>query len=147
MGRHETTPEKIGKFGKFSKVFGTLWLSTVVDNLSIQTDKVAPSCVFGSHVTTMGKFPQHANAARAGAAFASISAPGNPYQEPITHGGPMVPRTGVTVDIHPRDLPMALIGTAGGTLALWANAPAQIAIPTALLIVLDIRIRRWRRHV
>jgi hypothetical protein len=58
----------------------------------------------------------------------------------------MVPRTGFTVDIHPRDLPMTLIGTAGGTLALWANAPAGVAIPTALLIVLDIRIRRLRRH-
>jgi hypothetical protein len=31
-------------------------------------------------------------------------------------------------------------------LALWAEAPAEIAIPLALLIVLDIRIRRWRRH-
>ncbi|MGW0287666.1 hypothetical protein ACWDXT_31745 [Streptomyces sp. NPDC003236] len=41
---------------------------------------------------------------------------------------------------------MALIGTAGGTLALWANAPTQIAIPTALLIVLDIRVRRSRRY-
>ncbi|KRD17605.1 MULTISPECIES: hypothetical protein [unclassified Streptomyces] len=59
----------------------------------------------------------------------------------------MVPRTGVTVDVYPRDLPTALIGTAGGTLALWANAPAQIAIPTALLIVLDIRVRRSRRRI
>ncbi|MET9410527.1 hypothetical protein ABZX90_32940 [Streptomyces sp. NPDC002935] len=59
----------------------------------------------------------------------------------------MVPRTGVTVDIHPRDLPMALVGTAGGTLALWAHAPVEVAIPTALLIVLDIRIRRSRRRI
>ncbi|MFD4610926.1 hypothetical protein ACFWOT_23130 [Streptomyces sp. NPDC058440] len=60
--------------------------------------------------------------------------------------GSMVPRVGVTVDIYPRDLPIALIGTAGGTFALWANAPAEIAIPTALLIVFDVHIRRWRRR-
>ncbi|MFJ1607963.1 hypothetical protein ACIOHS_31965 [Streptomyces sp. NPDC088253] len=58
----------------------------------------------------------------------------------------MVPRTGVTVDICPRDVPIALIGTAGGALALWVNAPADIAIPVAMLIVFDIRIRRWRRR-
>ncbi len=58
----------------------------------------------------------------------------------------MVPRVGVTVDIHPRDLPTALIGMAGGALALWADAPAGVVIPTALLIVLDIRIRRWPRR-
>ncbi|MFF4311690.1 hypothetical protein [Streptomyces sp. NPDC001507] len=60
--------------------------------------------------------------------------------------GFMVPRVGVTVDIHLRDRPIALIGTAGGTLALWANVPAGIAIPTAALIVLDVRIQRWRRR-
>ncbi|WP_245766036.1 hypothetical protein [Streptomyces griseoaurantiacus] len=58
----------------------------------------------------------------------------------------MVPRVGVTVDIHPRDLPITLIGTAGGTFALWANAPVEIAIPTALLIVFNVRIRYWRRR-
>ncbi|MGQ4471466.1 hypothetical protein [Streptomyces anthocyanicus] len=58
----------------------------------------------------------------------------------------MVPHAGVTVDICPRDVPIALIGTAGGALALWADAPAAIAVPVALLIVLDIRIRRWRRR-
>ncbi|MEU1377712.1 hypothetical protein ABZ442_29280 [Streptomyces triculaminicus] len=58
----------------------------------------------------------------------------------------MVPRTGVTVDIRPRDLPIALIGTGGGALALWASAPAEIAIPMALLIVLDIRVRPARRR-
>ncbi|WP_234325324.1 hypothetical protein [Streptomyces sp. NRRL WC-3626] len=52
----------------------------------------------------------------------------------------------MTVDIHPRDLPTALIGMAGGALALWADAPAGVVIPTALLIVLDIRIRRWPRR-
>ncbi|MGC0204617.1 hypothetical protein [Streptomyces levis] len=59
----------------------------------------------------------------------------------------MVPRTGVTVDICPRDVPIVLIGTAGGAFALWANAPAEIAIPVALLIVLDIRIRLTRRSL
>ncbi len=44
----------------------------------------------------------------------------------------MVARTGFTVDIHPRDLPMTLIGTAGGTLALWANAPAGVLAIAAL---------------
>jgi hypothetical protein len=58
----------------------------------------------------------------------------------------MVPRAGVTVDICPRDLPIVLIGTAGGAFALWANAPAEIAVPVALLIALDIRVRRSRRH-
>ncbi|MGW7198403.1 hypothetical protein [Streptomyces chryseus] len=58
----------------------------------------------------------------------------------------MVPRTGVTVDICPRDLPIALIGTAGGALALWADVPAEISVPVALLIVLDIRAHRWRRR-
>lgn len=58
----------------------------------------------------------------------------------------MLPRTGVTVDICPRDLPLALIGTAGGALALWADAPAEIVVPVALLIVLDIRIRRWSQR-
>ncbi|MFG2160012.1 hypothetical protein [Streptomyces olivaceus] len=29
---------------------------------------------------------------------------------------------------------------------LWADAPAGIAVPVALLTVLDIRIRRWRRR-
>ncbi|MFD8422248.1 hypothetical protein [Streptomyces sp. NPDC059466] len=43
-------------------------------------------------------------------------------------------------------MPIALIGTAGGALALWANAPAEIAIPVAMLIVFDIRIRRRRRR-
>jgi hypothetical protein len=41
---------------------------------------------------------------------------------------------------------IALIGTAGGALALWANAPAEIAVPVALLIVLDIRVRRSHRR-
>ncbi|MFF0111396.1 hypothetical protein [Streptomyces prasinus] len=58
----------------------------------------------------------------------------------------MVPRTGLTVDIRPRDLPLALIGTAGGALAIWADAPAEIAVPVALLIVLDIRVCRGRRR-
>ncbi|MGW1407980.1 hypothetical protein [Streptomyces sp. NPDC002403] len=58
----------------------------------------------------------------------------------------MLPRTGITVDVCSRDLPIALIGTAGGALALWADAPAEIAVPVALLIVLDIRIRRWSRR-
>ncbi|WP_326678781.1 hypothetical protein [Streptomyces sp. NBC_01237] len=58
----------------------------------------------------------------------------------------MLPRTGVTVDICPRDLPLALIGTAGGALALWADALAEIVVPVALLIVLDIRIRRWSQR-
>ncbi|MGJ5805978.1 hypothetical protein ACSCB1_43915 [Streptomyces europaeiscabiei] len=58
----------------------------------------------------------------------------------------MVPRAGVTVDICPRDVPIALIGAAGGALALWADAPAEIAVPVALLIVLDIRVRRLRRR-
>ncbi|WP_329196036.1 hypothetical protein [Streptomyces sp. NBC_01435] len=57
----------------------------------------------------------------------------------------MLPRTGITVDVCPRDLPIALIGAAGGALALWADVPAEIAVPVALLIVLDIRIRRWSR--
>ncbi|TLQ45147.1 MULTISPECIES: hypothetical protein [Streptomyces] len=57
----------------------------------------------------------------------------------------MVPRLGVTVDISPRDLPLPLIGVAGGALALWADAPPEIALPVALLIVLDIRVHRWRR--
>ncbi|MFH8497821.1 hypothetical protein [Streptomyces coeruleorubidus] len=59
----------------------------------------------------------------------------------------MVACIGVTVDIHLRDLPIALIGAAGGVFAMWANAPAEIAIPTALLIVFDIRLRRCRRGV
>ena len=58
----------------------------------------------------------------------------------------MVPRTGVTVDICPRDLPIGLIGTAGSALALWADAPVEIVVPVALLIVLDIRVRRRRRR-
>ncbi|MFJ8784619.1 hypothetical protein [Streptomyces sp. NPDC102476] len=58
----------------------------------------------------------------------------------------MVSRTGVTVDICPRDLPISLIGTAGGALAVWTDAPAEIAVPVALLIVLDIRVRRWHRR-
>jgi hypothetical protein len=41
---------------------------------------------------------------------------------------------------------IALIGTAGGALALWANAPTEIAVPVALLIVLDIRVRRSHRR-
>lgn len=69
------------------------------------------------------------------------------HKEPKTEGDLMVPRTGVTVDICPREVPIALIGTAGGALALWADAPAEIAVPVALLIVLDIRIRRWSRGV
>ncbi|MET8897532.1 hypothetical protein [Streptomyces albogriseolus] len=43
-------------------------------------------------------------------------------------------------------MPLALIGTAGGALALWTDAPVEIAVPVALLIVLDIRVRSWRRH-
>ncbi|MEU1934644.1 hypothetical protein ACH49O_13180 [Streptomyces coeruleorubidus] len=45
-----------------------------------------------------------------------------------------------------RSVGCALIGTAGGALALWANAPAEIAVPVALLIVLDIRVRRSRHR-
>ncbi|MDQ0934401.1 hypothetical protein [Streptomyces turgidiscabies] len=58
----------------------------------------------------------------------------------------MVPRAGVSVDICPRDLPITLVGTAGGALALWAGAPASIVVPVALLIILDIRVRLWRQH-
>ncbi|MGW2617775.1 hypothetical protein [Streptomyces sp. NPDC001500] len=43
-------------------------------------------------------------------------------------------------------MPIALIGTAGGALALWADAPVETAVPVALLIVLDIRVRRRRRR-
>ncbi|GHB15843.1 hypothetical protein G3I76_43970 [Streptomyces sp. SID11233] len=56
----------------------------------------------------------------------------------------MVPRTGMSIDVHPRDLPIVLIGTGGGALALWADASPEIAIPAALLIMLDIRVRFWR---
>ncbi len=55
----------------------------------------------------------------------------------------MLPRTGITVDVCPRDLPIVLIGAAGGALALWADAPIEVVGPVALLIALDIRIRRW----
>jgi hypothetical protein len=58
----------------------------------------------------------------------------------------MVPRAGVTVDICSREVPIALIGAAGGALALWADAPAEIAVPVALLIVLDIRVHLLRRR-
>ncbi|MFF7720460.1 hypothetical protein ACFZDB_13940 [Streptomyces luteogriseus] len=44
-------------------------------------------------------------------------------------------------------MPIALIGTTGGALALRANAPAEIAVPVALLIVLDIRVHRPRRRL
>ncbi|MFJ6697058.1 hypothetical protein ACIQM4_13450 [Streptomyces sp. NPDC091272] len=56
----------------------------------------------------------------------------------------MVPRTGMSVDVRPRDLPIILIGTGGGVLALWADAPPEVAAPAALLIMLDIRVRFWR---
>lgn len=56
----------------------------------------------------------------------------------------MVPRPSVRVDISLRELPLALIGTAGGALALQADVSTGIAIPTALLIALDIRVRRPR---
>jgi hypothetical protein len=49
-------------------------------------------------------------------------------------------------DPGPRAWTAALIGTAGGALALWAHAPSRIAVPVALLIVLDVRVRRWRRR-
>ncbi|MDG5807127.1 hypothetical protein P9869_31575 [Streptomyces ossamyceticus] len=49
-------------------------------------------------------------------------------------------------DICPRGLPLVLIGAAGGALALWADAPPEMVVPVALLIVLDIRVRRWRRR-
>ncbi|MGA5429015.1 hypothetical protein ACPCVL_19755 [Streptomyces koyangensis] len=52
----------------------------------------------------------------------------------------------MTVYICPCDFPIGLIGTAGGALAHWANAP-RFAVPVALPIVLDIRIRRWRRRI
>ncbi|WP_326737731.1 hypothetical protein [Streptomyces sp. NBC_01022] len=52
----------------------------------------------------------------------------------------------MSIDVHPRDLPIVLIGTSGGALALWADASPEIAIPAALLIMLDIRIRRWSRR-
>ncbi|MHA5052252.1 hypothetical protein [Streptomyces sp. SD15] len=58
----------------------------------------------------------------------------------------MLPRTGVSVDICPRDLPIALIGTAGGALAHWAHVPAEIIVPVALLIIFDIRVRLWPRR-
>ncbi|QKW44478.1 hypothetical protein HUT09_19170 [Streptomyces microflavus] len=59
----------------------------------------------------------------------------------------MVPRTGMSIDVRPRDLPIVLIGTGGGALALWADASPEIAIPAALLIMLDIRVRFWRGQV
>lgn len=59
----------------------------------------------------------------------------------------MVPLTGMSIDVRPRDLPIVLIGTGGGALALWADASPEIAIPAALLIMLDIRVRFWRGHV
>ncbi|MFF2235927.1 hypothetical protein [Streptomyces anulatus] len=120
-----------------------------MNKLSTQTNRVAFSCTFVCRAMTVGKFVRHVNAAPARAAFISIA---TPQKSPCEVNraqleGFMVPRVGLTVDIHPRDLPIALIGTAGGALALWADAPAEIAVPVALLIVLDIRIRRWSRRV
>ncbi|MFD7747254.1 hypothetical protein ACFV2V_16050 [Streptomyces sp. NPDC059698] len=57
----------------------------------------------------------------------------------------MGPRAGMSVDVHPRELPIVLIGTGGGALALWADVPPEIAVPAALLILLDIRMRFRRR--
>ncbi|MER6786348.1 hypothetical protein ABT330_17310 [Streptomyces sp. NPDC000658] len=42
------------------------------------------------------------------------------------------------------DIPQLV--TAGGALALWADAPAAIVVPVTLLIILDIRVRLWCQH-
>ncbi|MFC9643890.1 hypothetical protein ACFTZF_36000 [Streptomyces mirabilis] len=57
-----------------------------------------------------------------------------------------MPRFGLTIDVYPRDLPFSLLGAAVAGYAFWTNAPVEIADPVALLIVFDIRVRRWRRR-
>ncbi|MFJ9147016.1 hypothetical protein ACIRP7_02855 [Streptomyces sp. NPDC102270] len=58
-----------------------------------------------------------------------------------------MPRFGLTIDVWPRDLPFSLLGVAVAGYAHWTGVPAEVADPVALLIVLDIRIRRSRRRI
>lgn len=58
----------------------------------------------------------------------------------------MVPRFGVTIDITPRELPFALIGGGGGSLGIWAGAPAYAVSCGALLIAFRVSVRVWKRH-
>ncbi|MDH2389744.1 hypothetical protein QCN29_13250 [Streptomyces sp. HNM0663] len=58
----------------------------------------------------------------------------------------MVPRRVLCIELAPRDLPTAITSSAGAALAFWANAPWEIVIPVALLIVLDIRVRHRLRR-
>lgn len=57
----------------------------------------------------------------------------------------MLPRSGITVDVTPRDFPLTLVGIGGGALALWAAVPVNLALPLALLIALDVRVSLNRR--
>jgi hypothetical protein len=73
-GRREVTPGNIGDIGKTSKECWSTQLSTRVNEVFTQPNKVTFSCTFVWRVMTMGKFQQHTNAARPGAAFVSIAA-------------------------------------------------------------------------
>ncbi|WP_409106629.1 hypothetical protein [Streptomyces caniscabiei] len=57
-----------------------------------------------------------------------------------------MPRFGLSIDICLRDLPFCLVGAAVAGSPNWGDVPAGIAVPVALLIALDIRVRRWSRR-
>ncbi|WP_179235588.1 hypothetical protein [Streptomyces sp. CS113] len=58
-----------------------------------------------------------------------------------------MPQFGLTIDVCLRDLPFCLVGAAVSGHPFYADTPAQIAVPVALLIAFDIRVRRSRRRI
>ncbi|WP_353943855.1 hypothetical protein ABII15_20995 [Streptomyces sp. HUAS MG91] len=58
----------------------------------------------------------------------------------------MVPRFGVTIVIAPRGLSFAVVGGAGGALALWVEAPVYAVGVGIFLITFRVTARLWKRQ-
>ncbi len=57
----------------------------------------------------------------------------------------MVPRTGLTIDISLRELPFLAIGAGAAVLPAWTEVPPAAVLPLAVLVAMQIRVRRHRR--
>ncbi|MEV7463311.1 hypothetical protein [Streptomyces rubiginosohelvolus] len=57
---------------------------------------------------------------------------------------PMVPRFGLTIDITPRGLPFAVVAGAGGSLAIWVEAPVYAIACGVFFVTFRVGVRRWR---
>lgn len=59
----------------------------------------------------------------------------------------MVPRPGLTIDISLRELPFLAISAGAAALPAWTDVPPAAALPVAILVAAQIRVRRHARRV